>query len=224
MLLIMNRCYILNLSLTLIIFCLLNQFSYSQEIKNNKLNLGVGASFFAPAQLTYSSSPAFIISYERRINSDKCYFTAGVNVAHQQWLFYDPNQISINDTADQFVNRTSIGMRLLYNYRTSKKIKLYSGLRLSYHIWNLYDNHNNKVDLSEFSAQDGLWIMGFDLLFGLLGLKEIVPWHRSIIINKYGLQVIPIAANYSLGKNFDLNAELALLGPYYFSTGLSYKF
>ena len=165
------------------------------------------------------------MSYDRRLNLDEVYISSGLNVAHQQWLLNNPNLISLNDTIDQFVSRTSLGLRLLLNYRTSKKLKLYSGLRFSFHIWNLYDNHNNKVDLNYLSQLDGAIRIGWRTLIKLLFPRsELVVDHREQIVNKFGLQVLPIAANYSLGKYFDLNAEIGLFGPYYFSTGFSYNF
>ena len=212
-----------NLKTLFILLFFSYQFCNSQELKLNKINLNLGSSFFRNIHYTHTNTPVFIASYDRRLNTDDVFFSAGLNISHQQWLINDPNQITLSDTIDQVVNRTSLGLRLLLNYRTSKRLKLFSGIRASYNIWGLLDNYKNKVE--PLSPDVAAIRIGWRTLVSLLGAADFDPNIREqIAVNKFGLQVIPIAANYAFSKNFGVNVELALFGPYYFSAGISYDF
>ena len=196
--------------------------SVSKNTNMNKLSLGLGTSLFGAYHYTWSLKPAYLLRYDRSLfkTGVNSYVSSGLNFTHQHWQLYEPRSISVSDTLDQDIRRSTLGLRFIINFRTNKKLKFYSGIMGYYNLWNIKDNHGNKVEINDFAQRVSLLVNFIEWIF----TGSTYVNYRTFASFKTGLQFIPIGANFDFNENFALNMELSILSPYYFSGGISYSF
>jgi hypothetical protein len=196
----------------IILFLFFNNLNAQNENHKNILSFGLGASFLGNVQAANKQTPVINFSFDRMLN-ENISFGGGISYQNIKWdADYLGNPYTLNDTVDAKLSRLNLGLRVMFYYgKKYKNLKLFSGFRGSCILWDLRDNHGHKVRTDYIEGVLGL-LLGGDLHY------------QTLMTIPIGFQIIPIGGRYYFNENFGLNLELGLVGPYFVTGGLSYKF
>ena len=144
------------------------------------------------ASIDYFTSNKFSIGLHTSIQTFK------VDVLSWDYLDQNGNLKNLKDVQAK-MKRFYIGTRLLYHYKNTGKVDLYSGVRAGLLLTN-----------QKFTTNDPNFISDFGTAFPML--------------NRPSLGIIPIGARIKFNPQFAANFELNLGAPHFISLGASYRF